>query len=258
MSVAKIVLVGRPGQREEQAEALRNLGYEVILHDRSRGDPRVLRQMAPDAMLIDLTSAPASGRELGSWLRRQPATRTIPLVFLFEDAAMAESARSILPDAVFSPWSDVREKLEEALKNPPVDLVVPGAMDAYSGAHLEKKLGIRKGDQVGLLNAPKGFEGLLSRLPEGATLQRDPRSPSKVLLLFVVDRDALEEAFADAVSRLAEGGKLWICWPKKASGVSSDLAQQAVREYGLERGLVDYKICSIDMTWSGLCFSRRG
>jgi len=130
-------------------------------------------------------------------------------------------------------------------------------MDAYAGVRLETKLGIRSGHRVGLLGAPEGFEALVPSLPEGAKLQRNSQSPSDVLLVFVADRKALEDAFADALGRLAEGGRLWICWPKKPSKIASDLTQQPVRAFGLARETVDDKICSIDKTWSGFCFSRR-
>jgi len=257
MPVGRIVLVCRPAQSKEHAKMLEEQGYGVTVFDRAKGDPRSLREMALDAVLIDLGGAPASGRELGSWLRRQPATRHLPLVFLYEDPAIADPVRRILPDATFLAWSEIVPHLEEALRNPPANPIVPGAMDAYAGAQLEKKLGIREGNQVGLLHAPNGFEKLLSKLPEGAVLLREPKTLSQVLLLFVAKQEALEQAFAQAVAQLAEGGRLWICWPKKASNVSSDLTQQAVRKYGLDREMVDYKICSIDKTWSGLCFARR-
>jgi hypothetical protein len=76
-------------------------------------------------------------------------------------------------------------------------------------------------------------------------------------MLFVPDSAALEAQFADAKAAIAPGGSLWICWPKKTSGVQSDLSEREVRDYALERGLVDFKIAAIDQTWSGLRFSRR-
>jgi len=78
-----------------------------------------------------------------------------------------------------------------------------------------------------------------------------------VILLFVKSHAELEKRFIPAVRAMAEGGRLWIVWPKKASGVAADLTQNDVRAFGLKAGLVDFKISAIDATWSGLCFTRR-
>ena len=98
----------------------------------------------------------------------------------------------------------------------------------------------------------------LDDLPNGARVGRKPDEAPDVLLLFVRSEAALEEGFPEASAALADGGKFWICWPKKAPGVESDLSQTVVRAFGLAHGFVDYKIASIDATWSGLCFARRG
>ena len=76
-------------------------------------------------------------------------------------------------------------------------------------------------------------------------------------LLFVTSQARLANRFASAARLLSEGGRLWIVWPKKASGVPTDLTENAVRQFGLSAGLVDWKISAIDATWSGLCFARR-
>jgi len=129
-------------------------------------------------------------------------------------------------------------------------------MNGYSGTPLPKKLGIGPGATVLLLGAPKGFETALGALPDGARTTRRARSGG-VLLLFVASRAALGERFPSALAALAPRGRLWICWPKKASGVATDVTERVVRAFGLERGLVDFKICAVDATWSGLCFVRR-
>ena len=133
---------------------------------------------------------------------------------------------------------------------------VPGATDGYSGTPLPRKLGIRAGDQVLLLDAPVGFEALLAGLPKGARVVRRARSAG-VLLLFVPSAAALGARFARATAALAPKGKLWIAWPKKASGVVTDVTEPVVRAFGLANGFVDYKVCAIDETWSGLCFARK-
>ena len=130
-------------------------------------------------------------------------------------------------------------------------------MAGYSGTPLPKKLGIRAGSVVALLGAPRGFEKTLGRLPEGVVLRHDARKAAGVLLLFVTSRSDLRKRFASATRAMGEPGALWIVWPKKASGVDTDLGGNEVRAFGLEAGLVDYKIAAVDATWSGLCFARR-
>jgi hypothetical protein len=106
-----------------------------------------------------------------------------------------------------------------------------------------------------LLGPPPGFEATLGALPEGSAIEA--RGPADVSVLFVRSVAELRRRFAAGVARMGERGRLWIAWPKQASGVASDLTQQGVREFGLAQGLVDFKVCAIDATWSGLCFARR-
>ena len=120
-------------------------------------------------------------------------------------------------------------------------------MEAYSGTPLPKKLGVREGAVVALLGA----------LPVGVRLQEQARSRAHLIVLFAKSRAELERRLPAAIRALAEGGRLWVAWPKKASGVAARLTQADVRSVGLGAGLVDYKVCAIDATWSGLCFARR-
>lgn len=126
----------------------------------------------------------------------------------------------------------------------------------YSGTALPKKLGIKPGSTVALVDAPDGFARTLGPLPEGARLRDAARGACDVALWFVAGRGAYAKGL-HAWARRTDWRALWICWPKKASGIQGDLGEEAVREYGLAAGLVDYKICAVDATWSGLCFARR-
>ena len=130
-------------------------------------------------------------------------------------------------------------------------------MDGYSGRPLAGKLGIRRDSLVALLDAPAGFERRLEGLPPGVRLARHLRSRPRTIMLFAKSRAGLARRFPGAARALADGGALWIVWPKQASGLPTDLTQRAVRELGLGAGFVDYKICAVDATWSGLCFARR-
>ncbi len=77
------------------------------------------------------------------------------------------------------------------------------------------------------------------------------------VMLFVTSQADLAKRLDAAEKAMAEGGGLWVAWPKKTSGVSSDLTENHIRELGLRSGLIDYKVCAIDAIWSGLCFARR-
>ena len=126
----------------------------------------------------------------------------------------------------------------------------------YSGTPLPAKLGIKAGSRVLLDGAPAELP--LDPLPDGVRLHRRPGpEPYDVVLLFTPDAARLHGRWPGLVPRLETAGRLWVCWPKKSSGVPTDLTENVVRDYGLEQGLVDVKVCAVDETWSGLAFVRR-
>ena len=139
---------------------------------------------------------------------------------------------------------------------PDVPAVPPSPMEGYSGTPLPRKLGLKPASTVALLGAPDGFEATLGELPDGLVFTRGAGGPCDVVLWFVRSRAELEGEVGRIGAGLG-GGRLWIIWPKKASGVVTDVTQQLVREVGLGAGMVDYKVCSVDATWSGLLFARR-
>src|SRR5262245_50849519 len=127
-------------------------------------------------------------------------------------------------------------------------------MVGYSGTPLPKKLGLKEAQRLALLNAPAGFS--LGALPDGVrtSTRLTGKEPLDVVVLFVKERAALQRQFPQAAKRLTPAGRLWVAWPKKASGVKTDLTEDVAREVGLPEGLVDTKVCTIDETWSGLQF----
>jgi hypothetical protein len=132
-------------------------------------------------------------------------------------------------------------------------------MAGYSGTPLPKKLGIAAGARVAWMGAPADFMGTLGPLPDGVTVSEGARGrgPFDVILLFVRSRAELAKHFAAQKSRLTPAGGLWVAWPKKASGIVTDMTEDVAREIGLPQGLVDNKVCAIDDTWSGLRFVIR-
>ena len=131
------------------------------------------------------------------------------------------------------------------------------ATAGYSGTPLGKKLGIKSGHRVALVRAPQGFEKELEPLPEDARTFRRVRGRYDVVVFFAATAAVLERRLAALAHSLVSNGGLWVGWPKKSSGMATDLDFGAVQGAGLELGLVDNKICAIDETWSGLRFVIR-
>jgi hypothetical protein len=130
-------------------------------------------------------------------------------------------------------------------------------MAGYSGTPLAKKLGIKEGSRIALVNAPKDFESELGELPDNVQFIRRPAKSLDIILFFVLTERALMRDFSKLAARLTTNGMLWIAWPKKSSGVETDLSEPRVQRIGLDAGLVDVKVCAIDETWSGLKFVYR-
>jgi len=181
----------------------------------------------------------------------------VPLVFADGDADKVARIRTLLPDATYAGWDQIPVALERAIASPLADPVVPASrMAGYAGVPLATKLGIRPGAVVALVDAPPGFEGALGELPEGVTLTRLlDRRPDLTIWFVRWQHDLMCQI--ERMATFADRGGLWMAWPKKGSGLDSDLTQGVVRQVGLAAGLVDYKVCAIDAVWSGLRFSRR-
>jgi hypothetical protein len=135
---------------------------------------------------------------------------------------------------------------------------MPSANPAgYSGTPLPRKLGIKPEVQLGLIGAPDGFERVLGELPPGVSVRPRLQGSFDVIVAFFVARSELERRLPACKNALTPAGGLWVAWPKRSSGVATDLGEGAVRELGLATGLVDNKVCAIDATWSGLRFVYR-
>ncbi len=129
----------------------------------------------------------------------------------------------------------------------------------YSGTPLSTKLGIKDGSRVVLLGAPRDFDQELAPLPEGVRLMtRLPTGRTvDVAVLFCGNLKQLIGGFGKARDHLTPAGGLWVAWPKKASGVETDLDENLIRDHGLAAGLVDNKVCAVTQVWSGLRFVYR-
>lgn len=128
-------------------------------------------------------------------------------------------------------------------------------MVGYSGTPLAKKLGIKPGSHVRVLNEPDGFLESLEPIPDGVQFVKRLENLD-VIVLFTASSAELEP-FEELKNALVPSGGLWVAWPKKTSGVPTDLSFEIVQHVGLSSGLVDNKVCAIDDTWTGLRFVHR-
>ena len=123
----------------------------------------------------------------------------------------------------------------------------------YSGTPLPRKLGITPGTRVALIDAPPLFDAVLGALPEDVTVRTSLRGdPPHVVVCFVTERRALTRRIEALGRAIFPDGAAWIAWPKRASRITTDMTEDVVRAVALPLGLVDNKVCTIDMTWSGL------
>ena len=122
-------------------------------------------------------------------------------------------------------------------------------MAGYSGTPLATKLGIRAGDTVALLRPPDDLE---LELPEGVTVKHRAVGRADVVVVFTTRRAELERRIDHLASMVRPAGGLWIAWPKRSSGVATDMSDDVVRTVALARGLVDNKVCAVDPVWTGL------
>jgi hypothetical protein len=132
-------------------------------------------------------------------------------------------------------------------------------MAGYSGTPLARKLGIKAGARIGLVRPPAGFEGTLGELPAGVSAQLVGRGKQTfdVMICFTTREAELARDLPALKQRMTPAAGLWMSWPKKASGVATELDGNLIRARGLAAGLVDNKVCAIDETWSGLRFVIR-
>ena len=125
-------------------------------------------------------------------------------------------------------------------------------MAGYSGTPLARKLGLKPGFKLKTQNAPPDYERLLAPIPDGVAISADFAADVDLWHLFTTARGELESRLPVCLREIVAGGMIWVSWPKKASGVASEVTEDTVREVALPLGLVDVKVCAVDDTWSGL------
>lgn len=241
----------------EKAEMLRAAGYDVLYEDYDLARIRELRLSPPDVVVIDLSRIPSRGRDMGMMFRYHKSTRHIPVVFLEGEPEKVARMRELLPDAVYGTWKKVRSVLKDALSRPPVEGAGHvSAFAAFAGTPLVKKLGIKEKYRLGLVNAPEEFGEIVGELPDGAVMRNGLDNRPDIIFWFIRSQQELQSDVDWIAKNIGRGG-VWIIWPKKKPGTRTDLSQNAIRAIANEAGMSDYKVASIDDTWSGMRFSLR-
>jgi len=125
-------------------------------------------------------------------------------------------------------------------------------MVGYSGTPLAKKLGIKAGSRLLLVDAPDAYLALLEPLPEGIQFDTQLSEATDIVQIFAVQRAALEQLLTSYRAKLKSTGMVWVSWPKKSAKVPTDITEDTIREVALPLGYVDIKVCAVDQVWSGL------
>lgn len=241
----------------EKAALIRAAGYDVLFEEIDSSRLRELRAVPPDAVVIDLTRIPSRGRDMGLHFRYHASTRHVPLIFLEGEPEKVARLKELMPDAIFSNWKKFKSAIREALSRPPQERTGhASAFAAFAGTPLVKKLGIKENYRLGLVNAPEEFEEILGELPAGAILGNGIDTAPDIIFWFIRSQKEMRGDIDWIAGHIGRGG-VWISWPKKKAGNSTDLSQFIIRKIANGAGLADFKIASISDTWSGMRFSKK-
>ncbi len=241
-----------PAEAAALAERVRRHGYAPEVYER-RGAAGVSRigESPPEVVVIDLRRMPSYGRWMGALLREHKSTRRIPLVFVNGDPEKTRLVRKLLPDAFFTPLAGLGLSIRKVLAAAPREPVLPDATRIPAAG----KLNIREGAAVCLLNAPAGFPAQLGPVPPGVRFETAPDDAATVLF-FAQSAARLARQLPHLAAGLRPGRALWVVWPKKASGVATDISMPGILECCSNLGLSCHKLCAVDKTWSAIGISR--
>ena len=232
-------------------DSLRAAGHDVALTSAANtGLLRTLRELPPHAVIIDLTRQPSHGREVAIAIRGGKTIKHLPILFLDGEPERVDEIRRMLPDALYT----TRAKLATALKRAkPVANPArpPQMMERFGNRTAAQKLGIGRDMRVAVVDPPADYARAVGALPEGAAFEENPRQTLRLTLWFVHDPASFQERLP-RISKLAAHTRLWILWRKgKKDGFDGGTLRRAAMDFGL----VDYKICSVNETWSGMAFA---
>jgi hypothetical protein len=249
------VIHWRPEEVAPLLEAVRKCGATVTYCEQPSGTAvaSAIREHPPDAVLIDLSRVPSHGKEMAVWLRNRKSTRTVPIVFYGGEPAKISKLRELFPEAPFADSATLKKAIKSLPQSLPESVAVPVPMMLrYGNRTAAEKMGIKPGVSVSVMDPPRDYLTVLGQLPEGVELVEESEELHPVTLWFTHRPETLLTALP-RMRRIASKSKLWVIWRK---GSTNGITQNFVREAGIDAGLVDYKICSVDGVWSGMAFAR--
>ncbi len=243
-------------EAKELAGLLNQKKYKINYSPFNPGEIKEIKNNSPSLFIIDLSRLPSQGRDLGIFLRKNKTTRDTPIIFADGDPEKINKIKAILPDAFYSSWNNIEASINNSLNQKKEKLIIPNSVFAgYQGTPLIKKLGIKPHLKIAVINAPDNIVKILGDLPEGIVFQKRINQPD-LIIWFVTSIKEFGEKIKQIKTKVGKDG-LWVVYPKKGSKFNSDLSQIIIRNTGLSIGLVDYKVCSVSNTWSGLKFAVR-
>ncbi len=213
---------------------------------------REIRKFEPDIVVISLAFVPSHGRAIGLMLRIQKWSRAIPLIFVDGEPEKVERIHGELPDATYTTMAKVGAAIKSALKKKPGDPVVP-QMDRQWKRTLPDKIGLKPEMVVVLAGDVPDIARLVGEVYEQIRWTERASRTTKLVMWFVRS----QQEVADGLRDLTGPWPIWIFWPKRTSRIKSDVTPFALRDLCNAYDLVDFKILSLDNTWSGMLFSRR-
>jgi hypothetical protein len=244
------------GEARERASSLNKKNFNIIYTPFSPSELKQLKSDSISLFIIDLSRLPSHGRDLGIFFRKNKITRKIPIIYVGGDLYKIVKIKALIPDALYTIWDNIDNAITTSLSQKLENPLIPKTVFAgYEGVPLIKKLGVKPNSRVAIINEPKNIKRILGKLPEGVALLNKLEKPD-LIIWFVISTMELEKNVVKIKSMIGKDG-LWIAYPKKSSKVKSDLNQSIVRDTGLAVGLVDFKVCSINETWTGLKFAIR-
>jgi CheY-like chemotaxis protein len=240
------------------ADALRSAGFDVEYDAKfAPAIMRAMRERPPDAVAIDLSKLPSHGREIAIAMRGNQKTRHIPIIFVGGAADKVSIVREKLPDAGYCERDNMVAAIRKAMKQRVDNPLVPmQMMERYATRTTAQKLGICANAKVAVIDAPRDYARVIGKAPENVEFDEGSWEDCAVTVWFVEEPEALLAALP-RMRRAATKSKLWVAWPKKAARKDSLLNETLIREMAIESGLTDYKVCSLNDTWSGLCFALK-
>ena len=246
--MTRVLLIYRdPAEAAERAARLRALGLDAAPYQSLGAQGfRSISQDPPQVILIDLIRQPSYGKTMALLLSERKSLASIPVVFVEGDPEKTQQVRAVLPDAGYAAWAKVPAAIEKAARQGPRE----GVRVRPPQTPLLRKLGIGVESGVALRGAPASFA-----LPGARIVPRV--NDADVVLLFFRNAAALGRELPGMGGLMRPGRRVWVLWPKKTSGEASDLTMPAIRAMAIAAGLVDYKVCAVDATWSAMMLARK-